>query len=392
MNKENYIIIGNGAAGFYAADRVREKSKHSDITIISTENEISYYRPSLSSYLSKDKLEDTFYLAKEDWYKKNNIKLMLGKSVELIDTESKKIFFEDGEFIFYSKLILANGSHNFIPPIPGNDKKGVFSLKSLCDAEEIKSYAKDCKKAIVIGGGLLGLEAAWELKQRGLEVTVVEFFERLLPRQLDEKGSRLFKSSAEKSDIEFILGDSLQEIMGDEKITGVKLKSGNSLDADLLLFSVGIRANKDLASKSGISTNNGIIVNNRMETNIKDIYACGDVAELNSRIYGNWPAAVKMGKTAGDNATGENQTFEDFVPTLVFTSMNTRVFSCGNCHDDFEQFSYENPEKGLYYKYFFKDDKLCGAMLLGNIALSSKITSWIKKEYSKKQVLSEKFI
>ncbi|GAA0716526.1 hypothetical protein GCM10008905_01100 [Clostridium malenominatum] len=392
MSKENIIIIGNGAAGFYAATTIREKDKDCGITIISKETSLSYYRPSLSSYLSKEELGSTFYLAKENWYRENNINLLLGKSVENINVQEKKVIFIDGEVISYDKLILANGSHNFIPPVPGKDKEGVFSLKSLYDAEKIKAYAKNCKKAIVIGGGLLGLEAAWELKKCGLNVTVVEFFDRLLPRQLDLKGSLLLKYSAEKTGVEFILGDSLVEILGNNKITGVKLKSGTTLECDILLFSVGIRSNKDIAEKSSIETSNGIIVNNKMETSVKDIYACGDVAELNGRVYGTWLSSVKMGKIAGTNAIGGDDIFKDFISTLIFNSMNTKVFSCGNWGEDFEQLSYENSEEGLYYKYFFKDDKLTGAMLLGNIALSNRITSWIKNGYSKNQILSEKII
>lgn len=392
MSTENIVIIGNGAAGFHATATIIGKNKNSKITIISQETSLSYYRPSLSSYLSKEELGNTFYLAKENWYKENNINLLLGKSAESINTKEKKILLNDRESISYDKLILANGSYNFIPPVPGKDKEGVFSLKSLHDAKKIKSYARNCKKAIIIGGGLLGLEAAWELKKCGLDVTVVEFFERLLPRQLDLKGSLLLRHSAEKTGVKFILGDSLVEILGNDKISGIKLKSGVTLDGDILLFSVGIRSNKDLAEKCGIETANGVIVNNKMETSIKDIYACGDVAELDGRIYGTWLSSVNMGKVAGANAIGGEETFKNFISTLIFNSMNTKVFSCGNCGEDFEQLSYENSEKGLYYKYFFKDDKLTGAMLLGNIALSNRITSWIKNEYSKEQVLAEKFM
>lgn len=388
----NFIIIGNGAAGFYAADAIRSRNANCSIKIISSENYISYYRPSLSDYLSTEELDDNFYLAKEEWYKENNIELLLNTTIINIDPVNKKLTLKDNSTLPYDKLIMANGSHNFIPPVPGKDKKGVFSLKDIDDANRIKNFAKKSNNAVVIGGGLLGLEAAWELKKLGLNVTVVEFFQSLLPRQLDEKGGKLFKSSVDKSDVNIILGDSLEEILGEDFIIGIRLKSGKTLKADMLLFSVGIRANKDLAESCGISTDKAIIVNEKMETNMKDIYACGDAAEFNGRNYGNWPAAVNMGKVAGANATGEEKIFKDFVPAVIFNSMNTQMFSCGTYDEQGENLCYEYPQKGIYKKLFFKDNKIIGAMLLGSIANSGKIVEAIKKNYTKEQLLQENLI
>ncbi|MBC2397531.1 FAD-dependent oxidoreductase [Clostridium tetanomorphum] len=388
----NFLIIGNGAAGFYAADAIRMRNKDCNIKIISSESYTSYYRPSLSDYLSNDNLDDNFYLAKKEWYEDNNIDLLLNTTVKDIDPSNKSITLSNNSTLVYDKLIIANGSHNFIPLIPGNNKKGIFSLKDLKDANNIKGYIKKCKNAVVIGGGLLGLEAAGELKKLGLNVTVVEFFKRLLPRQLDEKGAKILKECVDNSGVNVILDDSLSEIIGDSHIKSIKLKSGNIIDTDILLFSVGIRANKELADQCGIKTDKAIVVNEKMETNIKDIYACGDVAEFNGRNYGNWSAAVKMGKIAGANAVGENEVFKDFTSAIIFNSMGAKMFSCGDYGNSDEQLCYENSEKGFYKKLFFKNNMLIGAMMLGSISTSGKTIEAIKNNYTKDQVLRENLI
>lgn len=387
-NGTTFIIIGNGAAGFYAADAIRQKNSKAYITMISEENYYSYYRPSLSEYLAKDISDKKLYLKNKDWFEENSINLKLNTKVENILPKENKIVLSDGTCLKYDKLILANGARNFIPPTAGTDKNGVFSLRTINDADEIISYAKDSKKAVVIGGGLLGLEAAWELQNLGLDVTVVEFFQRLLPRQLDEEGAEIFKKQISNCGINVILGDSLVEILGNDNVTNIKLKSGTTLDTDMVLFSVGIRANKELAEKCGIKTDKSVVVNEKMETNIPDIYACGDVAELNGRNYGIWPAAVQMGKVAGINASGDELIFKDFVSSTIFSSMDTNLFSSGYFDDECDVLSYNNEDNQIYKKLFFKDNKLVGCILLGDTSLSIKIVKGIREGYSKEKIIS----
>ena len=245
------------------------------------------------------------------------------------------------------------------------------------------------KNAVVIGGGLLGLEAAWEMKKNGLSVTVVEFSDRLLPKQLDTKGAEIFKKYIDESGVSIILGDSAEEIQGQDKASSVKLKSGKIINADLVLFSVGIRPNKTLAENSGIKVNKGVIVNDRMETSKKDIYACGDISEYNGRIYGNWPAAVEMGKTAGNNAAGDESHFTSFVSSVMFAAMNCNLFSCGNFSEDFKNISSSDPSKGIYSKLFFDNNKLVGGILIGDTSKSGKIMLAIQSEKTLNDVLKE---
>ncbi|OPJ65092.1 FAD-dependent oxidoreductase [Clostridium oryzae] len=387
---EVYAIIGNGAAGYYAAATIRKNNSKAVIKIISAENELTYYRPQLSDYLSEEIKESSFYISNKEWYDKNGIELILGKKISNVRVNNKELVSEDGYTLKYDKLIFANGSYNFIPHIKGSDLSGVYTLKYKSDANRIKLAMKDAKSAVIIGGGLLGLEAAWELKKSGIAVTVVEFANRLLPRQLDDKSAELFKALINNSGVELILNDSAAELIADDsinKVDAVKLSSGKIISADLVLFSTGIRPNKDLAEKSGIACNKGIIVNEKMETNIKDVFACGDVAELNGLVYGNWTAAIEMGKVAGANSVdaSTNSKFKHFVSSVIFKALNTEVFSAGTI--DFSDSSLkssilEDKTKGVYKKLFFKDDTLAGAILLGDTKNAGKIILAMKNNSS----------
>ena len=394
-NSENFVIIGNGAAGYSAANAIRKRNKKCEINIISGEKHITYFRPQLSNYLSKIIPDNEFYISPESWYKDNNIKLTLDTLVEKIDKQNKNVILKSGEEIPFDKLIIATGSHNYIPAISGINKQCVFSLKDLEDANEIKLKMKTSKDIAIIGGGLLGLEAAAEMKKDGVNVTVIELSSRLLPRQLDEEGAELFKKVAIKSGINFILGDSLDKILGTDNVTAIKLRSGLTIKADLVLFSVGIRVNKILAENSDINTNNGILVNDKMETNIRNIYACGDVAELNGRIYGNWVVSTKMGEIAGANAAGDDCKFQDIVCSTAFNALNVNLFSTGELlskDNNMAESSIKNPAKNIYKKLFFKQDELVGGILMGDTGKSVKLTELIILKKSMAEVSRENIL
>lgn len=426
--EDKFVIIGNGAAGVYAAKAIRKRNPKAVIKLIAKERSLAYYRPQLSDYLSSIIPDDEFYMEPEKWYEDNNIEQLLGVWVKEILPDSKKVVLSDNTEVEYNKLILANGSYNFIPPVKvacdelktaagdlvltkDNLEKidGIFTLRELEDAYHIKDYMETAQKAVVIGGGLLGLEAAWEMKNQGLDVTVVEFSTRLLPRQLDNEGAALFKAIADKSGINLILGDSAEELIADmcivpsetegsakkARVVGIKLKSGKTIDADMVLFSVGIRPNKELPQKAGVSCDKGIIINDKMETNIKDVYACGDVAELKGVVYGNWPAAIEMGKVAGANAVGDNMEFEGFVSSTIFKALGAEVFSAGTINFDdatLEQLGFKDYEKGLYKKLFFKDGKIVGGILIGDTSKSGKIITGIQNKASIENLIKENVI
>lgn len=374
---QRVLIIGNGAAGYYAAKTIRDKSLNANITIVSSEEYLSYYRPQVSSYLSMDKIENNMFISPADWYDSNNINLILGETVTKLDVVNKSVTLADGRNLPYDKLILANGSRSSILPVKGTEKTNVFTLRDIKDADNIKASMKKAKNAVVIGGGLLGLEAAWELKQSGLNVTVVEFMSTLLPRQLDESGAKIFKSYVDKCGVTIMLGESAEEILGDGKVEGLKLQSGKTLEADLVLFSVGIKPNIEIVDNTSINTNRGILVNDRMETNIEDVYACGDVAELNSRVYGNWPASIEMGKVAGANVLGERAAFKDFVSSTIFHGMGVKMFSCGDINPSFEALEIKDENESFIKKVFFRDGIIVGGYIIGDTSSAQNIVKAI---------------
>ncbi len=404
--EETYVIIGNGAAGFYAAKAIKERNASAIIKLISNETEHSYVRTQLSDLIT-DEIDDTFYLAKANWYKENNIIEILGANVNSIDKETKTIKLDNKQGIRYDKLVLANGSYNFVPPTKVklddseieinswtyNTIKGIHTVKKLSDVEAIKNELPSSKNVVIIGGGLLGLEAAWEVQKRNINVTVVELADRMLPRQLDTEGSKLFESLVNKTPVNVLLGEAVEFINADKNgVKSIQLKSGKLIDVDTIIYSVGVRSNIFLAQPLGIQCNKGIVVDQYMQTNIEDIYACGDVAELDGIYYGNWPAAIEMGKVAGANATGDKIKFEKFVSSTVFASMNTQVFSAGTVNFDdpsLEKVGYIDSVNNKYSKLFFENNSLVGGILIGNISSSVKIINGIQNGEDKATVLSK---
>ena len=328
--------------------------------------------------------------------------------MEKIDSENKKLIFDNKDSISYDKLILANGSYNFIPPtkVTGLSKdltinsnnyfevSGVHTIKYLDDVTKLKAALKVSKKAVIIGGGLLGLEAAEEINSLGINTTVVEFSKRLLPRQLDTEGSNIFKSITDKSDIKILLDSSASEILTKgNKVCGIKLSTGEIIETDIVLFSVGIRSNIDIAKDANIDCNRGILVNSKMETSIKDIYACGDVSELNGIVFGNWPAATEMGRVAGSNAASDTVEFQGFVSSVVFTGLNTEVFCAGIIDFDGEGFkTLSFKGNGKYQKLFFKNDILVGGLLVGDVSKSSSIIISMENQKTFEEILESDII
>lgn len=404
--EETYVIIGNGAAGFYAAKAIKERNESAIIKLISNELEHSYVRTQLSDLIT-EKIDDSFYLERANWYKENNIVEILGANVNSIDKETKTIKLDNKQGIHYDKLILANGSYNFVPPTKVkfedhetevnswtyNTVKGIHTIKKLSDVESLKEQLPASKNVVIIGGGLLGLEAAWEVQKRNINVTVVELAERMLPRQLDTDGSKLFEDLVNKTPVKVLLGEAVEFITANEAgVQSLQLKSGKKIDADIIIYSVGVRANIFLAQPLGIHCNKGVVVNPYMQTNVEDIYACGDVAELEGIYYGNWPAAIEMGKVAGANSTGDNIKFEKFVSSTVFAAMNTQVFSAGTVNFDdasLERIGSIDTVNNKYSKLFFYNNKLVGGILIGDISSSIKIINGIQNEEDKLTVLSK---
>ncbi|MDD2620852.1 MAG: FAD-dependent oxidoreductase, partial [Syntrophomonadaceae bacterium] len=305
-SNESFVIIGGGIAGLSAAQAIRKRNATGEIVVLTEEPFIPYYRPALSDFLSEDLPDKRLFVFDKAWYSENKIDIKTKFKVISMDTAAKTIIGANGESLKYDKLIIASGARSNVPPFKGVDNKGVFTLRSLEDAQAIKEAMKKAKKAVVIGGGVLGLEAVWEMLSSGLEVAVVEFNERLMPRQLDVSSSAILAEIITAKGVKLFLGKATEEILGEDGVVkAVRLNDGQVLDADLVLLSTGVKPNVEIAKEAGLEVKQGIVVDEKMRSNISGIYAAGDVAQFGDRMIGLWSTAMEMGKIAGAAAAGD---------------------------------------------------------------------------------------
>lgn len=368
---KKYVIVGNGIAGLSAAKEIRNIDKEGNITIITSEEYLTYYRVKLSHYISKSFDDDELLVNKKSWYDENNVEVILGKIVEKIDTEKKQVKLDDGKIVEYDKLLLANGSRPFVPPIGGKFKDGVFALRTLKDLRHIKKYFELCEDVTVIGGGLLGLEAAWAIKELGKKVNVVEFFPYLLPRQLDKELADIVSQKLNDNGLNLYFDAAAEDILGETKAEGLKLKDGRKIETDAILVSAGIRPNIDLVRGTPIEFDKGVKVDKYLRTNIEDVYAAGDIAEVNGMVLGLWTAANDQGKIAGANMAGNNKEYKMAQPFTTLSIGDISLFSVGNIKDFTDVLRYDDGDNS--YRLYLTDNKLTGSILLGDISRMSKV-------------------
>lgn len=386
------VIIGGGVAAVNVADTVSTMNKKARITIISKEKYLPYYRTRLTELIDNDIPMERMEIKKQSWYDERNIKLLLGEEVTSILSGEKAITISNGEKIKYDSLVIASGARCFVPPFENKELKNVRVIRELSETYEVIETAKKCKKAVVIGGGVLGLEAAWGIKNLGVDVTVLEVMPRVLPRQLDEKGSSMLEKLIKDSGVNILTGVEIKGFSGNESVEKVVLKNGEELDAELVIISAGICPNKEFAMSSGIAVNRGIVVNEKMETSLEDVYACGDIAEFNGRIIGLWQVAMEQGKIVGANICGEERIYTEQIQPLSFEGMNTQLLSIGeikcaaDCKEVVEDY---NSVRDTYKKFFLTNDVLKGAILIGDISKSVAIIKGIREESRKNQILTK---
>lgn len=390
--KDYYVILGNGAAGYYAAKEIRERDKTGTVVLISNEPYLSYNRPMLTKSIVAGLDADQIAISGKEWYEENNIYPMLGKEVTDIDTAAGEVVLDDGGRVHFTKLIYALGSECFVPPIKGHTLPEVAVIRRLSDTARVEALMDKSEHAVVIGGGVLGLEAAWELKKAGLSVTVLEAAPVLMGRQLDTGSGEWLKQIAKKNGIEIRTGANIASIDGDEHVTGVTLADGETFKAEMVIISAGVRANTALAQKAGLEIARGVVVNSRMETNIPNIYACGDCAEYQGINYAVWPQAVEEGKTAGANAAGEAVDYVPAAPALTFHGMNTALFAAGDNGKNpnllYKTVEFQDMGKGQYRKYYFRNNRLCGVILLGDLSDMARMTQLLEEHASYEAVVT----
>jgi nitrite reductase (NADH) large subunit len=366
----NVVIVGNGVAGVTAARIIKTRNPETRVSIYTDESYHYYPRPRLYEVLSGEAKPREVYMFSEEWYEKKGITVHLNRKALSIDVDRKELVLEDGSRVTYGKLLLANGGHSFVPPIKGVEKTGVFTLRTIKDVLDIKEFAKKTEKVIIIGGGLLGLEFASSLRKLGQQVTVVELFSRLLPRQLDADGATILKNRIASRGIDIVLGAQTVEILGKETVSGILLDSGETISGDMVLISAGIRSNTELALEAGIKVNRGVVVDGHMRTSADDVYAVGDVAEFEGRVYGIIPAALEQATIAAANILGEeDNVYTGTIPSNTLQVVDVELTSIGLINPEeprYEEIKKTDKKKGVYKKLVLAQGKIVGAILLGD--------------------------
>lgn len=369
------VIIGGGVAAINAIKAIREVNAELKIHVIQDEAVHPYFRTRLTKSLFENLDADKILLQKKEWYEQNQITLHLDKRAVAINTDQCMITLNDGSSLEYGKLLLANGAMNFKPPVEGIDLENVFTIRKFEDIQTIKECVDDKKTVLHLGGGIQNLEAAWAMYTNGKKVVIAEFMDRLMPRQLDAKGSELLKRAVLSCDIKVTLNTQIVKLTGDKKVTGAVAKSGETIDCDMVIYSVGIRSNKHLTEHTAIQTNNGVLVNDHMQTNIANVYAAGDVAELAGSIGGLWPVAINQGKIAGYNIAGKDAVYGGTVPVTMMNAFQLSVFSVGTIDENSYSSTIidESSDDSSYQRLFIKDNVIIGAIIIGGDTRSNQL-------------------
>ncbi|MBN2123504.1 MAG: NAD(P)/FAD-dependent oxidoreductase [Deltaproteobacteria bacterium] len=368
------LIIGNGVAGTTAAEQIRKRDREASVTIVTDEAFPFYSRIRLNEYISGDLGEKDLLVRKETWYKEQDLDLRLGIRIADGDPEKKALKSADGEIFSYDTLLVATGSHSFVPPIAGAERKGVFTLRSVQDARDIASWAGSTEEVVLIGGGLLGLEAGNALRKLGKRITVVEFFPRLLPRQLDVEGAGRLQKMMEAMGFSFRLGAKTQEILGEDRTGSVLLEGGERLPAGMVLISAGVRPNMELADLLGLERDKGIKVDDRLRTSRPDVYAAGDVAEFQGMPYGIWTAAMEQGKIAGINMAGGDEIYRGTTMANTLKVVGIDLASAGNIDAENRMESRVVSDEKVYRKIVLEGDRIVGCIMLGDTKMFPRIT------------------
>ncbi|MCJ8328743.1 MAG: nitrite reductase small subunit NirD [Lentisphaeria bacterium] len=385
MSKKKLIVIGNGMVGWKFCEKMIDYDQSGDyeITVFGDEPRPAYDRVQLSSYFTEESAEH-LELATKEWYSDNGIDLKLGQKVTSIDRTNKTVTSDSGECVAYDDIVLATGSYPFVPPVPGIDKLGVFIYRTIEDLESILAYGKNARTAAVIGGGLLGLEAAKACKDMGLETHVVEFASRLMPRQLDEAGAGLLKESIEDLGVRVHLNMNTQEIVGDGKVTGMRFLDDEILDVDMIVVSAGIRPRDELGKSTslGMGERGGITVNDDLKTSDEHIYAIGEVALYNNFIYGLVAPGYDMADIVATNLCGlEKKQFTGADMSTKLKLLGIDVASLGNpFEEDSKSVAIHDEYRGIYKRLVVsKDGKtLIGAILVGDVEEYGQLLTFAK--------------
>ncbi|SDN77148.1 nitrite reductase large subunit NirB [Alkalicoccus daliensis] len=378
------VMIGNGMAGVKTLEELlqRDNTRY-EITIIGDEPYPNYNRIMLSNVLQGKTSLDEITINDWNWYTENNITLITGEKAIEIDRGEKIVETEYGKEIHYDELIIATGSSSFILPLPGSRLEGVVGFRTIEDTEKMMQAAQCKTKAVVIGGGLLGLEAARGLIDQGMEVHVVHLLPTLMEQQLDAPAARMLKKDLEKQGMKFKMEKQTEEILGETHVEGIRFKDGEELACDLVVMAVGIRPNTALAEKSGLEVNRAIVVNDYMETSDPSVYAVGECAEHNGMTYGLVAPLFEQGRVLAAHLTEiKSPGYQGTVLSTQLKVAGCDLFSGGDIHEDDETDAIvvQDAVAGVYKKILVKENKITGIVLYGDAGDGNRLFSMLKNE------------
>lgn len=365
MKTYNYLIVGAGIAGVTAAKEIRKHDKEGSILLLGNEKVRPYFRIQLTAILGDDAPEIP-YLDKEGWEEKLALDVNFDAEVVSVDFDAMTVTLAGGEIIQGEKILLANGSHSSVPPFKNNELKGIFTLRNWDDLMTIQSHIKsfeDTKHIAVIGGGLLGLEAANSLKKSGHVVAIINRSEYLLSKQLDRELGMMLNE--EMKDLGFMVftEKSTKAFIGEDEVRGIEFDDGTAADFDMVLISAGVRPNTELFKDTGLEVNKGVIVDSHLMTNKANVWAAGDVVEVEGRVMGIWPASRAMGKVAGANMAGGDGTYENPKAHTKLDLDTIQIFSAGKIGEG-DVYFYDDGD--IHHRLYATDGKVTGAVLYGD--------------------------
>jgi len=368
--KEKLVLIGNGMAGMRTVDELLKLAPNKyDITVFGAEPHGNYNRIMLSPVLAGDKTIDEITINDLQWYKDNKITLYTSSTVTHIDRINRRVVANDGTEVSYDRLVLAMGSNPLMIPIPGRDLEGVISFRDINDVNIMIETAKTHKKAVVIGGGLLGLEAANGLMMQGMDVTVVHLSEYLMGQQLDPLAASFMRKELEQGGFKFLMSHDTEALLGNERVEKVRFKDGSEIEADLVVMAIGVRPNISLAQESGIQCDRGILVNDTLQTFTPTIYAVGECVQHRKQTFGLVAPLFEQAKVCANHLA--EMGIAIYMSTATATKLKVtgiNLYSAGDIIGDeyTQELIYKDPGRHSYKKLVLKDNKIIGIVLYGD--------------------------
>ena len=370
--KQKLVVIGNGMAGIRTIEHLLERAPDLyQITVFGAEPHVNYNRILLSPVLAGEKTLDDIVLNPLSWYEEHGVKLRKGEEIAMIDRRTREVVTATGDRMAYDRLLIATGSNPIMLPIPGNDLPGVVTYRDIRDVDLMLEAANQHRRAVVIGGGLLGLEAANGLMKRGMDVSVVHINDWLMERQLDEPAARLLQKSLEEKGMKFLLKKQTAELVAgtEGRVSAIKFKDGSEAPADLVVMAVGIRPNTELAESCGLHCNRGIVVNDTMQTFDPRIYSIGECAAHRGVAYGLVAPLFEQAKVCANHLAHYGiGRYQGSVTSTKLKVTGIDLFSAGDFigGEGTESILYSDPIGGVYKKLVLKDNKLVGGVMYGD--------------------------